>query len=183
VARNVRIIGVYSVESFIFPLNVFSRGADTFGRRIVNRAREIEARAIISLGTDPDVYGLRIESEATNWSKGRVIDISLPEYCPLVTDFESWDIAKIMSELNYYGLAHETNISGKIDTFHNNALMFRTLQAREKVWCTIPYIFLYLPYTAMAVESMPNFSKDKYLTSLPEIAKILAIIMDGLKAG
>lgn len=192
-ARNIRIAGPYSIERVVVPVYIFGKEANGFGKHIVKLAREIDAKAIISLGMASDIRGVRIESTAVNWVENdkyclkseqrKVIDKKLSAGYPLTIDFESWDITKIMSELKASGLAYESEISDDAGTYCCNALMFRILKAMQDMWCTIPYLFLRLPCTAEAVKDIPDFSKDKHLTSLPEIAKTLTIFMDGLKAG
>ena len=190
VVRNIRFIGPYAVEKMIFPVRIFGKSED-FGKDILHRAKIIKPRAIISLGMASSVHGLRIESQATNWvdnlkyclasEQGKVISPCFEEHYRLPVNLKPWDISKIMSDLDSSGLTHEEEISQDAGAFCCNALMFRTLKLMR--YEPIPYLFLHLPCTAGAIKDIPDFGKDKYLTSLPEIAKILTIIMDGLKTG
>jgi len=187
-AMNIRVVGPYAVEKIIFPVRIFGEPED-YGKYIIRRAKMVNARAIISLGMASSVYGLRIESQAVNWvdnpkyclesEQGKVISPFFEKHQQLPVNLDSWDISKIMFGLESSGLAYEEEISQDAGAFCGNALMFRTLKLMQYER-EIPYLFLHLPCTAEAVKNIPDFSKDKYITSLPLIAKILTIIMDSV---
>lgn len=135
--NNLRIIGSHIVEYIIFPVRIFSNGAENYGKKIVARAKEINAKAIIYLGMASDVYGVRIESRAINWVENEkyclpeehkmVLDKSLYPKHPFDVDLSKWNIEKILYFLCKINLAHETHISTNANAFCCNALMFRNL--------------------------------------------------------
>lgn len=57
----------YFPEYIIFPVRIFSDGSANYGKQIISKAQEVNAKAIISLGMASDVKGARIESIAKNW--------------------------------------------------------------------------------------------------------------------
>lgn len=183
-AKNIKRCGSYAVEGLVFPVRIFSTAAINYGVDIVNRAREIDASAIISLGIGSDVYGLRIESVATNWventkycleSEQKRIIVPGPQ--ALEIDLTRWDIEKIISKLKDSGLVYESKISNNANTFCCNALIYRTLLAMQQIGCNIPYLFLHIPCSARGVVNISDFDKSKALISLPQIRKILGIIL------
>ncbi|MFZ4648169.1 MAG: hypothetical protein ACOYMB_00865 [Patescibacteria group bacterium] len=182
---DLSIINSHQVESFIFPVRVFA-DATNYGRKIVKKAQEIDAKAIISLGMSSCVEGIRIESLARNWVANekyclshehkRVIDDKFNSKFALEVDFDRWRLDKIFSELNREKITHETKISKNAHSFCCNALMFRTLQAIEETNCKIPYLFVHVSCTPRAVMGMPKNARLNNMTSVPQIRKTISVI-------
>ena len=153
--QNLRCLGSHIVEYMIFPVRIFSNGAENYGEQIVAKAQEINAKVIISLGMASDIYGVRIESRAVNWVENEkyclpgeqkmVIDKNLYPKYPLDIDLSKWDVKGIFSALLALNMAHEPEVSTNANAFCCNALIFRTLQAMERIDCNIPYIYLHFP--------------------------------------
>lgn len=190
-ARKIKMISGYSVESLIFPTNIFSKGAENFGEDVVRKAEEIRATAIISLGMSSRVAGVRIELKAANWvnskyspeeENGRVLNPQWPADRSFVMDLANiakWNILGIWSDLTKVGLEYEKMFSGNAGNFCCNALMFRTLQAREKRGCNIPYLFLHFPCTSGALKNFPASERMALsVTSLAKVRRTLEIVMD-----
>lgn len=183
--KNVRLISSHAVEYMIFPVRIFSNGAENYGKQIIARAKEINAKAIISLGMASDVRGLRIKSRAINWVENekyclpeehkRVLDKNLPPKYELDVDLSRWQMKEILSVLSKINVVYETEISTDANAFCCNALMFRTLQAMQESEYDIPYIYLQLPCTANAVKNLPKFDKNKHITSVCQVSQILSI--------
>jgi len=176
----------YSLKYMIFSVRVFSNGAENYGKQIIAKAQEINAKAIISLGMASDVRGLRIESQATNWvrnekyciplEQNRVIDSNLNPKHILRINLGKWNMEKIFSAFQEMNIIHESEISTNASTFCCNALMFRTLQAIQVAKCSIPYIYLHVPCSRQAVEGISNFDKEKCLISTYDIEDMLAVL-------
>ncbi len=177
-------LGKYSVEYLIFPVIIFGP-AEKYGEEIVAKAKEINARAIISLGMASDVHGVRIESRAINWVENKkyclpeehkkIIDGDAFPKDFLCADLSKWDMDCIFSNFHARKLEHEPKISYTAGTFCCNALMWRTLSAINAARYAIPYIFLHLPCTLSASRGVPGFSKKNHLTSVHQAREILAI--------
>jgi pyrrolidone-carboxylate peptidase len=175
----------YQVDNLIFPVRIFSE-ATGYGRKIVKRAQEINAKAIISLGMSSCVEGLRIESLARNWVANekyclshehkRVIDDRFDSKFSLEVDLKRWNFDQFFSELSLENISHEKQISQNANSFCCNALMFRTLQAIQETDCQIPYLFIHVPCTPHAVRGMPKNTRKNSMTSIPKIRKIISII-------
>ncbi len=179
------IVNSHQVDNFIFPVRIFADATD-YGRKIVKRAKEINAKAIISLGMSSCVEGLRIESLARNWVANekyclsheheRVIDDKFDSKFSLEVDFDRWRIDKLFSELNREKVIHETKISKNAHSFCCNALMFRTLQAIEETNYKIPYLFVHVSCTPRAVMGMPKNARPNNMTSISQVRKMISII-------
>ena len=161
----------HSLEYMIFPVRIFSNGAENYGKQIIAKAKKINAKAIISLGMGSDIKGLRIESQAINWVENakycipseqrRAIDDNLSPKTTLSIDLNKWNISKIFSSFKEMNISHESEISIDANSFCCNALMFRTLQVIQLESCEIPYIYLHLPCSKHAIEGISNFDKKK----------------------
>jgi pyrrolidone-carboxylate peptidase len=186
ISKKILRISNHSLEYMIFPVRIFSNGADNYGKQIIARAKEINAKAIISLGMGSDIRGLRIESQAINWVENakycilseqkKTIDDSLDSRSTLKIDFGKWNISKIFSAFKEMNIVHESEISIDANSFCCNALMFRTLQAIQIEGCKIPYIYLNLPCSHHAIEGLPDFDKKKHLISIYDVEDILTIL-------
>ncbi len=183
-------LGEHDLESIVFPVRIFAHSADDYGKKIVQKAQEIGVDAIISLGMASDVFGVRIETRATNWVENqkycwpseqeRVLDNRFMPSYTLRVNLAQWNLGKTMFGLRDAGLVHEDSLSGDANNFCCNALMFRTLQALNEVQCEIPYTFLHVSCNKEAVKGIKNFSKRKYLTSIEELEKALLIFIESL---
>lgn len=186
ISRKILKLPNYSLEYLIFPVRIFSNGAENYGKQIVAKAKEINAKAIISLGMGSDIKGLRIESQAINWVENtkycipseqkKVIDNSLEPRSKLNIDLNKWDISKIFSTFEKMNIVHESEISTDANSFCCNALMFRTLQSIQLEGCSIPYIYLHLPCSRHAIEGISDFDKKKHLISIYDVEDILTIL-------
>jgi pyrrolidone-carboxylate peptidase len=175
----------------VFPVRIFAHSADDYGKKIVQKAQEIGADAIISLGMASDVFGVRIETRATNWVENqkyclpseqeKVLDNRFVSSYTLRVNLSQWNLGKIILGLRDAGLVHEDSLSGDANNFCCNALMFRTLQALNEVECEIPYIFLHVSCSKEATKGIKGFNKRKHLTSISELEKALIVFIDSLK--
>lgn len=180
----------YSPEYIIFPVRIFSEGSENYGKQIIKRAQEINAKAIISLGMASDVKGARIESLAKNWVENekyctpseqkRLIDKNLEAKHSLRVDLEKWNTDKIISDLKELNVNYESEISVNANSFCCNALMFRTLQALESSGCSIPYIFLHVSCSPESVEGVANFNSNNHLISIGDLKDILGVFLKNL---
>ncbi|MCF7860095.1 hypothetical protein K9M09_00525 [Patescibacteria group bacterium] len=186
ISRKILELPNYSLEYLIFPVRIFSNGAENYGKQIVAKAKEINAKAIISLGMGSDIKGLRVESRAVNWVENakycipseqrRVIDNSLSSKAALDIDLNKWNIPKIFSAFTEMNITYEPKISTDANSFCCNALMFRTLQAIQLEDCSIPYIYLHLPCSRHAIEGISDFDEKKHLISIYDVEDILTIL-------
>jgi len=183
IRRNILKLPNHSLEYMIFPVRIFSNGAENYGKQIISRAKKINAKAIISLGMGSDIKGLRVESRAINWVENakycipseqrRVIDNSLSPKSALSIDLNKWDISKIFSAFKEMNIIHEPKISTDANSFCCNALMFRTLQVIQLEKCAIPYIYIHLPCSKHAIEGISDFDESKHLISIYDVKAIL----------
>jgi len=181
----------YSLEYMIFPVRIFSNGADNYGKQVVSRAKEINAKAIISLGMGSDVKGARIESQAINWVENEkyclpseqrmVLDNTLEPKSHLMVDLEKWDIDKIFNYFNKLNIVYEPTISTNANSFCCNALMFRTLSSLKEEKCPIPYLFLHVSCSPEAISNITSFDKKKHLISISDLKDIVAGFLFSLK--
>lgn len=175
----------HSLEYLIFPVRIFSNGAENYGKQIIAKAKDIKAKAIISLGMGSDVKGLRVESRAINWVKNakycilseqkKVIDNNLSPKFALNLNLNRRDMPKIFAAFNEMGIVYEPEISINANSFCCNALMFRTLQAIQVEHDNIPYIYLHLPCSQQAIKGIADFDKTKHLISIYDVKAILTI--------
>jgi len=120
-------LGSHIVEYMIFPVRIFSAGAENYGKQIVAKAKEINAKAIISLGMGSDIHGIRIESRAINWVENekycipseqkRLIDETLFPRYPLDIDLSKWKIAEMFATFSKMSIYHEPEISTNANAF------------------------------------------------------------------
>lgn len=186
ISRKISKLSNYSLEYMIFPVRIFSNGAENYGEQIIAKAKGINAKAIISLGMGSDIEGLRIEARAVNWVENekycisseqkKVIDDNLAPKWTLKIDLNKWNISRIFSAFEEMNITHESKISTDANSFCCNALIFRTLQAIQIERCKIPYIYLHLPCSHHAIEGILNFDKKKHLISIYDIEDILTIL-------
>lgn len=183
-------LGEHELESIVFPVRIFANASDGYGKKIVQRAQETEAQAIISLGMASDVFGLRIETRATNWVENkkyclaieqrRILDNRFPPMHELRANLDRWSLEKVMINLDNAGLAYEDRLSSDANNFCCNALMFRTLQALRESQCEIPYLFLHVSCSEGAIKGIEDFDKNKYLVSVEELERALLIFINAL---
>jgi len=196
-AMQIKKLGKYNVYGLVFPVRIFPKNGEDYGKTILAKAKEIDAKAIISLGIASDVVGARVEKQAINWVENskycldseqrRVIDESLILKKEFRVDLKRWSLDRLwnFSTLNeklcLQGISCDIDFSSDAGTFCCNALIFRTLVAMEKDGCEIPYLFLRVPCSAEAVKNIPDFNKAKDLMSLEKLEKVLAVILENLE--
>jgi pyrrolidone-carboxylate peptidase len=191
ICKSSPILSSHCIKYIIFPVRIFTNGAEDYGKKIIALAEETEAKAIISLGMASDVYGVRIESCASNWvenkkyclpeEQNRVLDKKLLPHHLLNIDLCKWKLDKIFSSFLSKKIKHEDIISGNANNFCCNALIFRTLQAINASNCDIPYIYLHLPCTKASLGKKINFDQTKYLSSIQQAQEILSIVIEAYK--
>lgn len=183
--KNNNVLGDFYLHSLIFPARTFLENAENFGTEIVKTAVSLKAVAIISLGMASDVQGLRIESQAFNWSAGKYCDKSEQElkldqrrppwYCKSI-DFKYWNIEYLRINLARRGIKFEQELSTDAGRFCCNALMYRTLTVLRPKHDNIPYIFFHIPCTAEAIEGINNFDRNKNLIDFKTLKEILMVV-------
>jgi len=195
-ATQLKRLGKYNVYSLVFPVRIFPENGEDYGETILAKAREINAKAIISLGMSSNVIGVRIETRAINWVENqayclkseqrRVIDESLILKKEMKVNLRRWYLSRLynlsvlIEKLYLQKISCDINFSSDAGTFCYNALMFRTLAAIEKEDCKIPYLFLHVPCSAEAIKNIPDFDKTKDLMTLEKLEKVLAAILGNL---
>ena len=122
----------YHVEYLIFPVRIFGE-AEQYGQQIVQRAQEINASAIISLGMASDVHGVRIESRAINWVENKkyclpeeqekVVDNNYFPHDYKDVDLSKWNMKYIFQNLIKKRLEHESQISTDAGNFCCNRIL------------------------------------------------------------
>lgn len=181
-------LGDLYLHSLIFPARTFSENIEKAGNEIINTANDLNAVAIISLGMASDVYGLRIESGAVNWSSGKYceeheqdlrLDQQKPSWNCLEIDFEPWNLVYMFNAFKSQGIKFEEKLSTDPGFFCCNALMYRTLSA-IRPFNKIPYLFLHIPCTSEAIEGVLNFDKTKELIDFKTLKEILIIVSTSL---
>jgi pyrrolidone-carboxylate peptidase len=175
----------HKTDYMVFPPEVFSEGAEGFGKEIVEAAISSGARAIVSLGMSSAVKGMRIETCAYNWSENskygnpedqkRPLSERFPEKHPLSYGLWSWNLEKIFFSLDIAGFEYESEFSKDPGFFCCNALMFRTILALEDSGCKIPYIFIHVPCTPESVSGL-DFPSSNCLVSIEDIKGILSVL-------
>ena len=193
-ATQIKRVGKYNVYGLVFPIRIFPENGEDYGKTILAKAKEINAKAIISLGMASNVVGVRIETQAINWVENyaycleseqrRVIDESLILKKERKVDLRKWYLSRLwnlsvlIEKLYLQRISCDINFSSDAGTFCCNALMFRTLAVIEKDDCKIPYLFLHVPCSAEAVRNISDFDKTKDLMSLEKLEKVLAVILE-----
>jgi pyrrolidone-carboxylate peptidase len=183
-------LGEHDLESIVFPVRIFANAADAYGKKIVQTAQAIGAHAIISLGMASDVFGVRIETRATNWVENKkyclpseqetVLDNRFAPSYTLRVNLGQRHLGKAILGLRDAGLVHEDSLSGDANNFCCNALIFRTLQALNELQCEISYLFLHVSCSKEAVQGVKGFNERKHLTSVEELEKALLIFITSL---
>ena len=217
-ATELKTIGDYNVHGLVFPVRIFphrrvkhvinySVNGKTryypqpvynlnYGDMIIEKAKEINACAIISLGMASDVKGIKIEAQAINWVENqiycldseqrKVVDETFILKKELRVNLDKCNLRKSSDIVSLIEKCHESgfdcNISLSVDagTFCCNALMFRTLVAISKRKCEIPYLFIHLPCSKEAVKNIPNFDRAKDFMSLEKLEKVLEVVLNHL---
>lgn len=193
-ATQIKRLGKYNVYGLVFPVRIFPESGEDYGETILAKAKEINAKAIISIGIASDAVGIRVEKQAINWVENhkycldseqqRALDESLAPKKECKIDLKRWHLDRIwnFSTLNeklcLKKISCDINFSSDAGTFCCNALMFRTLIAMEKHGCEIPYLFLHVPCSAEAVKNISDFDRTKDLMSLEKLEKVLAVILE-----
>ena len=183
------VIGDFYLHSLVFPAHTFNNGAEYFGNELVRLALSVDARAIISLGLASDIKGLRIESQAINWSAGKycldyengkkLVQNQSPCHSKKV-NLNHWNFEFMFQNFASLDIKFEKDISKKAGNFCCNALMYRTLLALGPGY-KIPYIFLHIPCTKESVKGSANFDKKKDLITLEKLSDILTIVSMSIK--
>lgn len=183
-------LGEHELESIVFPVRIFANAADAYGKKIVQRAQEIGADVIISLGMASDVLGVRIETQTTNWVENqkyclpseqeKVLDNRFAPIYLIKVNLNKWNLGKVILGLRDANLVHEDSLSRDSNNFCCNALMFRTLQALNEAQCEIPYLFLHVSCSEEAVKGIKGFDMRKYLTSVQDLEKALLVFINSL---
>lgn len=188
--KNHSVLGNYYLHSLIFPPNIFSAGAENFGREIVDLAIKLKAVAIISLGMSSEVKGLRIESTAINWcdnkyclqsESDRKLDMSCQPWQEKEINLRYWNIDLMFEKFRYLNIKFEEKISNFPGYYCSNALMYRTLKvlrSNDFYSYRIPYLFLHIPCTAEAVEGVKDFDKTKDLITMEILRQILLVVSE-----
>lgn len=176
------VLGEFALHSLIFPACSFGNGAENFGRDIVNKAVEVNAVAIISLGMNPDVRGIRIEKRAINMvensdSKKIQIDPNWQTWYAKRVKLDYWDFDFVLRSLSAMNIRHEKELSEHPGTGCGNALMYRTLMALGPAY-HIPYLFVHVPCTAEAISGLQNFDNTKDLITLQILRKMLVLLSE-----
>lgn len=169
----------FDVEFIMAPIRLFSVEARNFGDQVVNRALNLKADAIISLGMSSSVKGIRIESVAKNWVENdkyclkfenrAVLDDNFSSNYSLTANLKQWDLPSIFNNLQDWGIPYEELVSTNAGNFCCNATMFRILQAMKVRNCFLPYIFVRISCTAKAIMTTPDFHKEKTLMTQTQI--------------
>src|SRR6185437_5492545 len=135
-------ISDYEIHSLVFPSVVrFSEDAENPGDRVVKKAQEIGADVIISFGLASDVKGFRLERSASNWiynekycteyENNNPLNSSLPEKEQIHNDLSNWNFEKIKKLFAKEKIPFDSTISDDPGQFCCNALIYRTLQAKQ----------------------------------------------------
>lgn len=179
------VLGNCTIRSLIFPPYNFSMGAENFGQKIIEKAKTIEAAAIISLGMLPEVKGLRIERKALNWtdsesvfrSEGdRKLNVNYQPWHFKEVNLQRWDLNSMLEKLCLLNIEFEKEISVSPSYYCGNALMYRTLEALELHSCNIPYLFINVPYV---VKPIPETAQ--LIPTLETLRKIIAVASESYK--
>ena len=174
------VLGNCTMRSLLFPPYNFHMGAENFGKQIVERAKELEAAAIISLEVSPEVKGLRIETRALNWAESRSdlrtdgdrkLEDKYPAGYPRKVQLQHWDFNSMFEKFNFLSIEFEEKISVFPGYYCGNTLMYRTLEALELYSCNIPYLFIHVPYK-------PMVGTEHLIPTLDTLRKIIAVVSE-----
>lgn len=162
VASSLKIVGDYEVHGLVFPVRIFPENGEDYGETIFDKAKEIHADAIISMGISSSVPSVSIERQAINFVFNQKYCIGSEQNKPVTENYPIkellfadtsrwqlttfWDLVGFSSELGMLNLDNDgaIRISRDAGTFCCNALMFRTLNVLELSDEEIPYLFLHV---------------------------------------
>jgi pyrrolidone-carboxylate peptidase len=179
----------YSLRSHIFSATIPKRNEDR-GYFLFQRALQINARGIISLGMSSTKRGFAIETLAAN----RICD---DRYCPkqlkdprvnrkaaydskIPIDLSGWNIGLFRYQCGLEGLDVET--SANAGGFCCNHLIYQLLVAQKKTrrFRLIHWIFIHIPCSPEAVPNpMGDFETSGKITmNVEEVIHGLGLLLD-----